>query len=275
MTAPFHSRDEWAVRHPSFGDLHLPVAEVYAHHTAGRYMPTFNVGDMRDAEEAEINRPNGGYVALAYHELYCGDGSVVESRPLVKMGGATLNKNTTSVAICLPGNYVGTVVSWAQAASAIDRLTAMAVYGIVTKEFRLRPHSDVYPTECPASFRDHLAGIRQDVATRLTNTTPLPPPIPPPPQPPGDINAFLAHLAEAVNLTRFVLAQGNVVALGAHNDSVWTVQLACNLASQSPRLVLDGIFGPATRTAVVAYQNRHGLVVDGVVGRLTYAKMYP
>jgi hypothetical protein len=34
-------------------------------------------------------------------------------------------------------------------------------------------------------------------------------------------------------------------------------------------LVADGIFGPATRAAVVEYQRRHGLGPDGIVGRMT------
>lgn len=274
MSGVFHSRSEWAVRNPSFGDLHLPVPRVFAHHTAGPYMPSFDINSMRAAEESEIAR--GSYVALAYHELYMGDGDIAESRPLSKMGGATINNNSTSVAICLPGDYSlpGSVVSWAQASTAIDRLVAMVTYGIVTRNFELHPHSDVFSTACPGAFRDSLAGIRQSVAAKIAGGTPPPPPGPAPaPLPPGNADAFLAHLSQAVSETRMFLNMGAVVAPGSHNDSVWTVQIACNVAGAG--LVVDSSFGAATLAAVKTYQSARHLSPDGIVGRKTYAMMYP
>jgi len=41
------------------------------------------------------------------------------------------------------------------------------------------------------------------------------------------------------------------------------------LNEQGEALVTDGIFGPGTHAAVVAFQARHGLTPDGVVGRQT------
>lgn len=272
----FHPRAEWATRAPSFGDLHLPVRRVFAHHTAGGYMPGFDVGAMRALEEAEIGR--GGYVALAYHELYTGDGDAIEARPLSKMGGATINNNSTSVAICLPGDYSTPglpVVSFAQVGTAVERLVAMVVFGVITRDFELHPHRDVFATACPGHFADHLGGIRSTVEARLAGGVVVPP-VTPPTHPPGDANAFLAHLAAAVTETRRFLVMGAVIALGAHNDAAWSVQIACNLdGAAAPPLVTDGRFGPATLAAVRQYQANHGLAVDGIVGRATYAAMFP
>jgi len=39
------------------------------------------------------------------------------------------------------------------------------------------------------------------------------------------------------------------------------------------RLVVDGVDGPATRTAVAEFQRRSGLVADGVAGPLTRARL--
>lgn len=38
---------------------------------------------------------------------------------------------------------------------------------------------------------------------------------------------------------------------------------------------LDGVFGNKTREAVISYQNKNGLVGDGIVGNLTWNKIMP
>ena len=41
-----------------------------------------------------------------------------------------------------------------------------------------------------------------------------------------------------------------------------------------PKIAFDGIFGQATRTAVIAFQNQFGLSADGLVGPQTWAAIY-
>lgn len=58
---------------------------------------------------------------------------------------------------------------------------------------------------------------------------------------------------------------------GAKGDIV--VQLQDLLAKTGSSLTIDGIFGNGTRSAVQAFQKKYGLVVDGIVGPKTWAKL--
>jgi peptidoglycan hydrolase-like protein with peptidoglycan-binding domain len=42
-----------------------------------------------------------------------------------------------------------------------------------------------------------------------------------------------------------------------------------NKVGAEPRLVVDGIYGPATKKAVADFQSAHGLVIDGWAGHVT------
>ncbi len=59
---------------------------------------------------------------------------------------------------------------------------------------------------------------------------------------------------------------------GSSGFDVAVLQLQLNLKGASiPRLNVDGIFGPLTQAAVMAFQRRSGLVPDGIAGSLTHA----
>jgi peptidoglycan hydrolase-like protein with peptidoglycan-binding domain len=49
--------------------------------------------------------------------------------------------------------------------------------------------------------------------------------------------------------------------------------LQADLNRNGAKLTIDSIFGPKTRAAVQNFQRTHGLVVDGIVGPLTWAKL--
>ena len=50
-------------------------------------------------------------------------------------------------------------------------------------------------------------------------------------------------------------------------------QLQDLLSKDGADLKIDGIFGPITLSAVKAFQKKHGLVVDGIVGPKTWAEL--
>ena len=62
------------------------------------------------------------------------------------------------------------------------------------------------------------------------------------------------------------------ISVGATGDAVRRLQRALH-RTPNPSLVVDGVFGPTTETAVKQFQQGTGLVVDGTVGPLTWAAL--
>ena len=61
---------------------------------------------------------------------------------------------------------------------------------------------------------------------------------------------------------------------GSTGDCVRTLQAALNANGAVPQLTIDGVFGPMTKAAVMAYQStQDALVADGIVGPLTKAQL--
>jgi uncharacterized protein (TIGR02594 family) len=64
----------------------------------------------------------------------------------------------------------------------------------------------------------------------------------------------------------------SVVKLGSRGSDVTRLQLALNtLLKPSPKLKVDGHFGPATQAALLLFQKSKQLVADGVAGAKTWA----
>jgi N-acetylmuramoyl-L-alanine amidase len=57
--------------------------------------------------------------------------------------------------------------------------------------------------------------------------------------------------------------------------SVRQIQERLNSLGANPRLVADGVFGPRTEAAVVAFQRQRGLNTDGIVGPITWNALFP
>ena len=70
----------------------------------------------------------------------------------------------------------------------------------------------------------------------------------------------------------------SVLSEGARGDSVRTIQYVLSVVSEFysniPRVAIDGIYGPATKNAVIAVQRMAGLTQDGIMGPRTWAALY-
>lgn len=71
---------------------------------------------------------------------------------------------------------------------------------------------------------------------------------------------------------------GTPLRTGSRGNDVRTVQQWLAGVSQGfpsvPSVTVDGIFGPATQTSVIAFQRTFGLVADGIVGPVTWNGLY-
>ncbi|HET9656104.1 MAG TPA: peptidoglycan-binding protein [Kineosporiaceae bacterium] len=161
---------------------------------------------------------------------------------LVVYSGATIGPGST-----------GPVVTAVQKALVVP---ATATYGPATSAavsaFRTSHKLRAGTTVDAATWRALLAAFAVPSAAP-PGTKPVPPASPPGTKP--------APVAPADPLARYA---GTVLRYGARGDAVVAVQRALRVSPVS------GWFGPATRSAVVAYQKAHGIPTTGNVGPLTW-----
>ncbi len=71
---------------------------------------------------------------------------------------------------------------------------------------------------------------------------------------------------------------GSSLSNGDEGDNVKTIQFWLNIISYNftdiPRVTADGDFGPATESAVESFQRYFGLEIDGIVGKITWNKIF-
>lgn len=70
---------------------------------------------------------------------------------------------------------------------------------------------------------------------------------------------------------------GSTLKVGSQGSNVRLMQQYLNVISNSypsiPKIAADGIYGPATRNAVMAFQKQFGLSQDGIIGPVTWNKI--
>lgn len=68
-------------------------------------------------------------------------------------------------------------------------------------------------------------------------------------------------------------SSGSIYKEGSKGDEV--IQIQRRLWAYDNAITVNGNFGPATKAAVQAFQTRHSLTVDGIVGKNTWGKLFP
>ena len=77
---------------------------------------------------------------------------------------------------------------------------------------------------------------------------------------------------------QFIKYPGYLIKKGKRGEEVRLIQVwldaVSNVYSAIPSVSVDGIFGEKTKESVMKFQRWAGLVEDGIVGKITWDKLY-
>lgn len=241
---------------------------------------------------------NNGWSGMGYHFLVRKDGSIYRGRPEDKVGAHAGGSNYNSIGICFEGNYMEEDMPEIQKEAGKELVSYLKnKYGITT----VQAHRDVCETSCPGDKFpfDEIANAERNVV---------------PETPTEEVKGQIATIQETLNNryglnigvdniygneTKKALVKGLQTELnkqynrglvvdgifgkntynacvnvrkGAEGNITWLIQAM--LVCHSFDIAVDGIFGIATEGAIREIQSRNGLLVDGIVGKNTFNKLF-
>lgn len=200
------------------------------------------------AEDIHRWHLNNGWSGAGYHFLVRKDGKIYRLRPENKVGSHAKGSNSDSIGICFEGSYMTETMPETQKKSGKELVAYLkGKYGIS----KVQRHSDVYPTSCPGikfPFNE-IAGASGNVKVNEVKNN-------------------------SGNTTNTSTSSSSVLKVGSRGATVQDTQkklvaLGYNVGSTGA----DGIFGNATKNAVIKFQGSVGISKDGIVGSVTLAKL--
>lgn len=258
--------------------------------------------DAKNCSAEDIHRwhLNNGWSGAGYHFLVRKDGKVYRLRPEEKVGAHAYGSNYNSIGVCFEGNYMEEDMPEVQKQAGKELVAYLKnKYNITT----VQAHRDVCATSCPGDKFPFDEIAKSDTSNEI---------IPQPQEnvQKGNVAEIQATLNDRYELniavdniygneTRKALVKGLQTELnkqyhrglavdgifgtntynscinvrkGAEGNITYLIQAM--LICHSFEIDADGIFGPATESAVKEFQKRNGLSVDGIVGKNTFNKLF-
>lgn len=258
--------------------------------------------DAKSCSAEDIHRwhLNNGWSGAGYHFLVRKDGTIYRLRPEDKVGAHAYGSNYNSLGICFEGNFMEEEMPAEQIKAGQELVTYLKhKYNITT----VQKHKDVCATSCPGDKFPFNEIAKSEISNEI---------IPQPQENVQKVNVarIQATLNERYGLniavdniygneTRKALVKGLQTELneqyhrglavdgifgtntynacinvrkGAEGNITYLIQAM--LVCHSFDIDADGIFGPATEMAVIDFQSRNGLSVDGIVGKNTFNKLF-
>ena len=258
--------------------------------------------DAKNCSAEDIHRWHlgNGWSGAGYHFLVKKDGKVYRLRPEDKVGAHAYGSNYNSLGVCFEGNFMEEDMPEAQKEAGKELVAYLKnKYNITT----VQAHRDVCATSCPGDKFPF-----GEIANSETNNKVIPQPQENVPK--GNVARIQAILNDKYGLsiavdniygneTKKALVKGLQTELnkqygrglavdgifgtntynscinvrkGAEGNITYLIQAM--LVCHSFDIDADGIFGPATESAVKEFQSRNGLSVDGIVGKNTFNKLF-
>lgn len=245
----------------------------------------------------DINRWHkaNGWSGAGYHFLVRKDGTVYSLRPEWALGAHAAKNNYDSLGICFEGSFMRETMGQTQIDAGRELVAYLkAKYGIS----KVQAHRDVCPTDCPGTNFPFAAIVEGGAAPASVESVPAPA------KSSGaiaevqrwlgcddddiygpdtkrhlvktlqhELNVqFGAGLAEDGIAGQKTLGKCVNVRRGARGNITRVLQgaLICHGYDTGG---FDGIFGGGTDSGVRAYQRDHGLAVDGIAGKATFASL--
>jgi len=258
--------------------------------------------DAKNCSAEDIHRwhLNNGWSGAGYHFLVRKDGKIYRLRPENKVGAHAYGSNNNSLGICFEGNYMEEDMPEAQKEAGKELVVYLKnKYKIST----VQAHRDVCATSCPGDKFpfDEIANFESSNE------------IIPQPQgnvQKGNVARIQSTLNERYGLniavdniygneTRKALVKGLQTELnkqfwnkltvdgifgtntynacinvrrGAEGNITYLIQAM--LICHSFDIDADGIFGNNTEKVVKQFQEKSGILVDGIVGKNTFNKLF-
>lgn len=251
------------------------------------------------AEDIHRWHLNNGWAGAGYHFLIRKDGSIYRLRPEDKVGAHAYSSNYNSIGICFEGNYME------EDMPEIQKEAGKELVAYLKNKYNInvvQAHRDVCATSCPGDkFPFTEIANAENTAETAENTAE---------NAEGTIANIQIVLNERYGLnigvdniygneTRKALVKGLQIELneqygrrlsvdgifgtntynacinvreGAKGNITWLIQAM--LVCHSFDIAVDGIFGIATEGAIREIQSRNGLLVDGIVGKNTFNKLF-
>lgn len=268
-------------------DTRSSTKRIILHHAAAKKC---------SAEDIHRWHLSNGWSGAGYHFLVRKDGTIYRLRPEDKVGAHAYGANYDSLGICFEGDYKEEIMQEEEIKAGRELVNFLKnKYGINT----VQVHKNVNATNCPGdNFPfDQIANSNEKEVSK-------------PSQEKGKIATIQTSLNEKYGLnisvdniygneTKKALVKGLQTELnkqfgsklavdgifgtntynacinvrrGAEGNITWLIQsmLICKLFN----INADGIFGPATESAVREFQKRNGLSQDGIVGKNTFNKLF-
>jgi len=262
---------------------------IILHHRAGN-------GDVEGIDR--IHKGNG-WTCIGYHFYVRKDGSTYRGRREDTIGAHAYGHNNTSIGICAEGNFETDIMPEVQKKAIIELIAYIKGKYPITA---IKRHRDVNSTACPGKNYPFDEIVNAKATKTIENTTKVDT---------GTIAAIQKTLNSRYGLNIAVdnvagpetkkaiviglqkehnkqFERGLVVdgvfgikthtaceklKIGAKGNITYLLQarLACLGYNTNG---VDGVFGNGTLNAVKQFQKAKGITVDGVVGKVTWGKLF-